>query len=518
MISTDRRIFEAGSAVRARQIEYASLFDELHIVVFTKRNFQFSIFNFQTPSKIQIAENCWVYPTNSQSRWSYIFDAIRIGRWIIDDSKFTFQDSVITVQDPFETAQVGLALKRRFGLPLQVQIHTDFLSPYFARESFLNWLRVKMAIYAVRQADSIRVVSHRIKKSLDSRFMIHDSRIQSLPIFVDIEKIKNAPVLANLHKKYPQFDKIILMVCRLNPEKNLPQAIRLFVSVSRKRSGLGMVIVGDGPEKRSLEGLIWKLGVDERIIFAGWQEGVSDFYRTADLFLSTSFYEGFGLASFEAHASGCPVISTDVGIASEIITAKTGSIIPFDILSGRDEILGWLDRGRLVDAETRLPKGFLESKGEYLKQLKRGIEETLQSGQSLPVTDHFWQAVRYVISGGTAAATNLLGLYILADVIGLWYLTASSIATAIAVIVSFSLQKFWTFDSRQADWSTLKREASLYLMIFSVNILLNGGLMFLFVDIFQVWHLIAQVLANALVAVFSFFTYKFFVFKAGRTG
>ena len=38
MISTDRKIFEEGSAVRARMIEYGKLFDELHIVVFTKRN------------------------------------------------------------------------------------------------------------------------------------------------------------------------------------------------------------------------------------------------------------------------------------------------------------------------------------------------------------------------------------------------------------------------------------------------------------------------------------------------
>src|SRR3989344_7606147 len=94
MISTDRKIFEDGSAVRARMIEYGKLFDELHIVVFTKRNLNV---------KIQISKNVFAYPTNSLSRFLYIFDAIKIGASIIKNCKLKIENCVITTQDPFET-------------------------------------------------------------------------------------------------------------------------------------------------------------------------------------------------------------------------------------------------------------------------------------------------------------------------------------------------------------------------------------------------------------------------------
>ena len=57
-IGTDRKLFEANSAVRQRQIEYGKMFDELHIIVFTKR-----IINCE--SKIKLSENVFVYSTNS---------------------------------------------------------------------------------------------------------------------------------------------------------------------------------------------------------------------------------------------------------------------------------------------------------------------------------------------------------------------------------------------------------------------------------------------------------------------
>src|SRR3989344_9055759 len=103
MLSRDAKIFEKESAVRARMIEYGALFDELHIIVFSRRNFQFSIFNFQSNQNFQISKNVWAYPTNSTRKLFYIFDAIKISKQVLLNVSGHMSHVVITSQDPFET-------------------------------------------------------------------------------------------------------------------------------------------------------------------------------------------------------------------------------------------------------------------------------------------------------------------------------------------------------------------------------------------------------------------------------
>ena len=50
------------------------------------------------------------------------------------------------------------------------------------------------------------------------------------------------------------------------------------------------------------------------------------YYKTADLFLNTSLFEGYGMTLVEARAAGCKVVSTDVGVAREV----GAKIIPYD--------------------------------------------------------------------------------------------------------------------------------------------------------------------------------------------
>jgi len=313
MISTDKKIFEDGSDVRDRMIEYGKLFDELNIIIFTPRGFKMK----------QIAENISVYPTNSQNRFFYVFDAVKIGKQIIKNLKLKIKnlqnDLIISCQDPFEAGFSGWLLTRKFKIKLQLQIHTDFLSPYFKKESILNRIRVLMARFLIPRADCVRVVSKRIKNLVSSKFKIQDSKLQILPIFVDIEKIKNTIVTVNLRKKYPQFEKIILMVSRLEKEKNISLAISAMKEVIKKHPKTGLVIVGEGSERKNLKSRVSAFKLDGNVIFDGWQnkETIFSYYKTADLFLITSYYEGYGMTIIEALAAGLPTLSTDVGIARE---------------------------------------------------------------------------------------------------------------------------------------------------------------------------------------------------------
>ena len=308
-IGTDRKLFEEGSAVLERQKEYAGKMDELHIIIFSLKSGGF---------KEKHIEKLHIYPTNSLSRWFYIRDAIKIGKEIILKNGLNKGYSVITVQDPFETGLVGVKLKKIFNIPLQIQIHTDFLSPYF-KNSFLNRVRVFISKFTIPKADGIRVVSYVINQKLENKKIKSDI----LPVFVDVEKIFNEKPKKDLKKDFSQFDQIVFMASRLTKEKRIDVALSVFKKVIGQFPKTGLVIAGDGSEKNNLERLASQLGISKNVIFLGWQNDVISCYKTSDVFLCTSDYEGYGMSLVEAQASGCPIVTTKVGVANSSIIIST---------------------------------------------------------------------------------------------------------------------------------------------------------------------------------------------------
>ncbi|MBI3046100.1 MAG: glycosyltransferase family 4 protein [Candidatus Harrisonbacteria bacterium] len=324
MFSTDRTALDNGSGTQKRMVEYGTLFEELHIVVFTKKQ------TTDNRQQTTIDNNIWVYPTNSRLKILYLWDAYQIAKSLVISHKL----SVITCQDPFETGFVGWLLKLRYKLPLQFQIHTDVFSPYFKNESLLNRLRVLLAKFLLPRADGIRVVSERIKQSLKAKSLKLKAEPVVLPIFVDIKKIQSAKVKTDLHNKYPEHDFIILMASRLTKEKNIGMAIEAFNRIRNQESGIRnllLLIVGDGPELKSYKLLVKSYKLENNVQFESVVDSQTlfSYYKTADLFLLTSNYEGYGRTVVEAMAAGLPVVMTDVGIAGELlIDDLDGKVVP----------------------------------------------------------------------------------------------------------------------------------------------------------------------------------------------
>ena len=280
MISSDRNILVPNSSVSERMKEYGALVDELHIIVFAKKSLGLK--------DTQLNSNVRVYPTNSFSRWLYPLDAIKIGKNI--------KASMITTQDPFESGWAGLKLKKILKIPLEVQLHTDPYSPHF--RGVLNWIRKIIMKNVLREADHVR-------------------NVLDLPIYIDRKKIEGE-VKFDLHDKYG-FKVVLLMVSRLAKEKNIGMALKALKKVREKFPETGLVIVGSGPEK---------FDAQDNVVFVGWQEDLASYYKTADIFIQTSDYEGYGLSLVEAGLSGLPIITTNVGIVTELEHDRDAYIYP----------------------------------------------------------------------------------------------------------------------------------------------------------------------------------------------
>ena len=360
MFSTDKNIFIEGSEVQRRMVEYGSLVEELHIII-KSQNLNLKSQNFR---------NVFVYPTNDRWKFLYFINAYKIGKKIISKLLITNYQLLITCQDPFETGLVACLLKRKFELLLQVQIHTDFLSQYFWRESFKNKVRVFLAKQILKRVDNIRVVSERIKKSLISELGISVGKVSVLAIFVDIEGIKNTEAAFDLHKKYPgKF--IILMASRLTKEKNIDLALEVMRGVIKQHPSVLLLIVGDGPEREALKLQITNYKLQKNVVLEPWTNNLSSYYKTADLFLLTSNYEGYGRTVVEAMAAGLPVVMTDVGLA-------VGSVVPVgdkDLLTQRLNYLieNKFARENILNGQIKV-LGLYDTKEVYLNLIKKSWE------------------------------------------------------------------------------------------------------------------------------------------------
>jgi len=220
---------------------------------------------------------------------------------------------VVSAQDPFLTGLIAWIIARMRGSKLHVQVHTDLFDPHFSSLSLGNHLKVLLARFIFRQADFIRVVSKRIADSLTARGI--RAPVTVLPVFVDLENLKKAEPI-DRRSRYPNFKKLILVVSRLEGEKNVAASVRAFAEICKTDPTAGLVILGSGSQRVALESLVRELRIAEKVVFEGAQDPFP-FYKAADLVLVTSSYEGFGMVIIEALAAGTPVVSYDVGLARE---------------------------------------------------------------------------------------------------------------------------------------------------------------------------------------------------------
>jgi len=93
--------------------------------------------------------------------------------------------------------------------------------------------------------------------------------------------------------------------------------------------GLKCMIVGDGPEKDSLQKMVLKMGLHDRVIFTGFQIDAISYINAMNIFVLTSEKEGLPRVILEAMLMGKPVVALNVtGPAELVVDGETGFLVP----------------------------------------------------------------------------------------------------------------------------------------------------------------------------------------------
>lgn len=314
-ISNDPTIFNATSASRARMRTYAAVIGlpaqagELHIV------------SAASPDAREEQEgNLFLHPVYSWKLFRVRALAARARALILAHSI-----EVVSAQDPFEHGLAALRATHGTSARLHIQVHTDFLSPWFVRSGnwrspsvrmpLLNRWRRRIADEVLPAASGIRAVSERVKASLIGRY---GSRIPE-PTVIPVVVSPVVPELVRL-PEHP-FTFSLITVGRLEPEKRIEDILAALKLVVKHYPMVGLFIIGEGSERAKLERMTRRLGLEEHVLFVpGWQSAAVAWgmMRSAQAFIQASAYEGYGRTLVEAALARVPIITTDVGIVGEV--------------------------------------------------------------------------------------------------------------------------------------------------------------------------------------------------------
>jgi glycosyltransferase involved in cell wall biosynthesis len=209
----------------------------------------------------------------------------------------------------------ALELKERFGIPFVLTEHSSGYEKNIISERMGSVLRDVLAA-----AERVVVVSAALSRSISP----YCEEVIVIPNTVDTD------FFANIQRK-PSSGFQVVSVGSLKEVKGFDVLLEAFARLARDRQGVHLNIVGEGALLGDLKGLAAQLGISTIVTFHGQlsRADLGDLLSSANLYVSASRVETFGVAIAEAMSCGLPVVATSSGGSQDIVTRpELGVLVP----------------------------------------------------------------------------------------------------------------------------------------------------------------------------------------------
>lgn len=243
----------------------------------------------------------------------------------------------------FMSALVASKIKKVFHIPYVVTFHALGLVRKIHQKEMDHFPpeRIDIERSILQHADHIIAECPQDKEDMVTLYDADPEKISIVPCgfsskeFYPIDKKRARKILG-----LKEDEKIILQLGRMVPRKGVDNVIRALADVKKAKASVRLLIVGGEedtpdpakcPELARLKKLAVENGVESSVIFTGrkQREVLKYYYAAADIFITTPWYEPFGITPIEAMACGTPVIGATVGgIQYTVEEGKTGFLVP----------------------------------------------------------------------------------------------------------------------------------------------------------------------------------------------
>ncbi len=258
------------------------------------------------------------------------------------------------------------------------------------QEHFRGLKSAKAAVYSMlnnryvkAHFDRVIAVSDEIGNDLAKKF--GREKVVTVHNAINVSKIKPSKQPQDIKKEFGMEPSTpaIGVVGRMVPIKGLEVFLGAARLILEKRKDVRFLMVGDGPEKASLEGKAIGLGIGNNVIFTGFRGDVIDIINCLDILVLSSYHEGIPMVLLEGIALCKPIVATAVGGIPEVIENEVSGLL---VESGSaaalaDACLRILDSD---EAKSRLVRaGFERLQAEYSTANQRNVIFDIYHGLSL---------------------------------------------------------------------------------------------------------------------------------------
>lgn len=215
--------------------------------------------------------------------------------------------------------------------------------------------------FSINVSNGVTAVSKHLRDSTFESFNI-TNEIKVIYNFIDFDRFNK---LDKSHFKKaiaPDGEKIIAHTSNFRKVKRIKDIILAFEKILQKVPSK-LLLIGDGPERESLEVLCRQLGLCDHIRFLGKQNAVEELLAISDLYMIPSEKESFGLSALEAMACAVPIISSNAGGLPEVnVDGVTGYVCNVGDI---DDIA---EKSIMILSNEEIHEKFKEAAYEHAKQ------------------------------------------------------------------------------------------------------------------------------------------------------
>ena len=217
-------------------------------------------------------------------------------------------------------------LSARTGVPYLSELHhvPGHPVPADLRERLDRWIARRYVAWARSRTPAFRVVNSTEMPELLRSWGVRDDQILILPsLYIDLETFRPAP-------EPEPFDQDVVFVGRLVNNKGLDRIVDALAMLKRRGAPHRALVVGKGPLAGKVRQQAAAAGLSEAIQFIEWVATPSDLariYRRSRVAVCASTCEGGPRVTVEAMACGTPVVSTPVGVMTELLRSGTAGAL-----------------------------------------------------------------------------------------------------------------------------------------------------------------------------------------------